>query len=110
MLYPLCKCADIKRNASKKQELQGAGWLPTRISSDGQMPVRCVPTPPPASESSTEVGGGTPIRACYRDRQSWTSLGADRASTSCFHLEIVPFPLPLGPWGKSPLGLGGIFC
>lgn len=112
VLYPLCKCAEIKRNASEKRELQGnrelAGWLPTRISSDGQMPVSCVPTPPPASESSTEVGGGTPIRACYRDRQSWTSLGADRAS---FYLLLSfgncslssPFralgQITLGPWG-----------
>ena len=117
VLYPLYKCAEIKRNASEKRELQGNRELAARPSGSAviakcQSAVCQHPPPPPPSEAFTEAGGGTPSRACYRDRQSWTSLGqTGLLSTFCFHLEIVPFPLPLGRGnpGANPWALGGFF-
>lgn len=116
-LYPLCGCTEIKEMLLRKAGVtwkQGAGWLPTRISSDGQMPVSCVPASPPASRILHRGGWvGLPAVLCYRDRQSWTSLGQiGLLSTFCFRLEMVPFLSLKGEesWGKSPLGPSGIFC
>lgn len=114
VLYPLCKCAEIKRNASEKRELQGnwelAGCPPGLAVMAKCQSAVCQHLPQPQNPPQRWVVGLPSVLATGTDRAGllWGQTGL--LSTSCFHLEIVPFPLPLGPWGKSPLGPGGIFC
>lgn len=112
MLYPLCKCAEIKRNASEKWELQGnrelAGCPPGLAVMAKCQSAVCQHLPQPQNPPQRWVVRLPSVLATGTDRAGllWGQTGL--LSTS-FHLEIIPFPLPLGPWGKSPLGPGGIF-
>ena len=118
VLYPLYKCAEIKRNASEKRELQGNRELAARPSGSAVIAkcqsAVCQHPPPSPSLGSLHRGGWWDSQPCLLQGQTELDFsGADRAS---FYLLLSFGNCSLSSpfrerksWGKS-LGPGGIFC
>lgn len=95
MLYPLCKCAEIKRNASEKRELQGnrelAGCPPgSAVMAKCQSAV-CQHLPQPQNPSQRRVVGLPAMLATGTDRAGllWGRQGF--FLPSAFIWKLFPF-------------------
>lgn len=115
MLYPLCKCAEIKRNASEKRELQGnrelAGCPPgSAVMAKCQSAV-CQHLPQPQNPSQRTVVGLPAVLATRTDRAGllWGRQGFFLPSAFIWKLFLSSPFRERKSWGKS-LGPGGIFC
>lgn len=115
VLYPLCKCAEIKRNASEKRELQGnrelAGCPPgSAVMAKCQSAV-CQHLPQPQNPSQRRVVGLPAMLATGTDRAGllWGRQGFFLPSAFIWKLFLSSPFRERKSWGKS-LGPGGIFC
>lgn len=85
---------------------QGAGWLPgSAVMAKCQSAV-CQHFPQPQNPPWRRVVGLPAVLVTDRARLLWGRQGFFlppaplSGFTTCFHLEIAPFPTHLGPWGK----------
>ena len=98
VLYPLCKCAEIKRNASEKRELQGNRELAARPSGSAVI-AKCQsavcqhppPPPQPRKPSQRRVVGLPAVLATGTDRAGllWGRQGF--FLPSAFIWKLFPF-------------------